>query len=100
MTRHVVFGAGQVGRLVAEQLTHRGVDVVAVNRDGQGHLPGARVVGGDASDPAFTTRAAMTAELLDAHRAGRHEVVIGRASDYFGPGAIRSALRLVGVAKP
>jgi nucleoside-diphosphate-sugar epimerase len=167
MTRHVVFGTGQVGRLVAEQLTHRGVEVVAVNRDGQGHLPGARIVGGDATDPAFTTRAAagadvvyfclnalnyarwgeefpplqravitaaqaagarlvvldnlyaygptggrdlveslqarptsakagtraaMTTELLDAHRAGRLEVAIGRASDYFGPGATRSAL--------
>jgi len=38
------------------------------------------------------TRAAMTAELLDAHRAGRMEVAIGRASDYFGPGAAHSAL--------
>ena len=33
------------------------------------------------------TRAAMTDELLAAHRAGRVEVAIGRASDYFGPGA-------------
>jgi nucleoside-diphosphate-sugar epimerase len=38
------------------------------------------------------TRAAMTTELLDAHRAGNLEVAIGRASDYFGPGATRSAL--------
>ena len=38
------------------------------------------------------TRAAMTAELLDAHNAGRVEVAIGRASDYFGPGATQSAL--------
>ena len=29
MTRHVVFGTGQIGRLVAEQLSHHGVDVVA-----------------------------------------------------------------------
>ena len=159
MTRHVVFGTGQVGRLVAEQLSHRGVEVVMVNRNGQGEIPGARVVGGDATDPAFTTRAAagaevvyfclnamhyarwteefpplqravvaaqavgarlvvldnlyaygppggrdlvesmaarptsakaatraaMTAELLDAQRAGRLEVAVGRASDYFGP---------------
>ena len=167
MTRHVVFGTGQIGRLVAEQLGSRGVDVVAVNRNGDGRIGGARVVGGDATDPAFTThaaagaevvyfclnamsytrwveefpplqravvtaaqaagarlvaldnlyaygptggrdlveslqarpasakaatRAAMTAELLDAHRAGKLEVAIGRASDYFGPGATRSAL--------
>ena len=39
------------------------------------------------------TRAAMTAELLDAHGADwRIEVTIGRASDYFGPGTTRSAL--------
>ena len=34
----------------------------------------------------------MTDELLAAHHAGRVEVAIGRASDYFGPGTIRSAL--------
>jgi nucleoside-diphosphate-sugar epimerase len=30
-------------------------------------------------------RAAMARELLAAHRAGRVEIAIGRASDYFGP---------------
>ena len=34
----------------------------------------------------------MTEELLRAHTAGQVEVAIGRASDYFGPGATRSAL--------
>jgi nucleoside-diphosphate-sugar epimerase len=166
MNRHVVFGTGQVGHPLVEQLVARGYDVVAVNRDGRGSFPGAQVIGGDATEPAFTTavcdgadvvyfclnamnyerwteefpplqrgvlagaasagarlvvldnlyaygpprgrlvetmaanptsaksatRAAMTAELLDAHRAGQVEVVIGRASDYFGPGATRSAL--------
>jgi len=38
------------------------------------------------------TRAAMTTELLDAYRAGRIEVAIGRASDFFGPGITSSAL--------
>ena len=38
------------------------------------------------------TRAAMTSELLSAHDAGRVEVAIGRASDYFGPGTTQSAL--------
>jgi nucleoside-diphosphate-sugar epimerase len=167
MTRHVVFGTGQVGRPVVEQLVRQGSKVVAVNRGGRADLPGAEVVGGDATDPAFTTRvaaggdavyfclnapnydrwadefpplqrgvlagaraagarlvvldnlyaygptggadlvetleanptsaksatrAAMTEELLDAHRAGDVEVAIGRASDYFGPGTTRSAL--------
>jgi len=167
MTRHVVFGAGQVGRLVIEQLVAAGQDVVAVNRGGRGRFPGARVVGGDANDPDFAkrvcvgadvvyfclnapnydrwseefpplqrgvlagaanagarlvvldnlyayghprgrdlvesmamaptsdksvARAAMTRELLREHAAGQVDVVIGRASDYFGPGATRSAL--------
>jgi nucleoside-diphosphate-sugar epimerase len=167
MTRHVVFGTGQVGHPLVNRLLADGHDVVAVNRDGRGHFPGAQVVGGDATDPAFTTtvcegadvayfclnamsydrwaeefpplqrgvlagavsagarlvvldnlyaygrpngqplvetmaarptsakaatRATMTAELLAAHAAGKAEVVIGRASDYFGPGATRSAL--------
>ncbi|MGZ5399131.1 MAG: NAD-dependent epimerase/dehydratase family protein [Nocardioides sp.] len=165
--RHVVFGTGQVGHPLVEQLVASGHEVVAVNRDGRGAVPGAEVVGGDAADPAFTrrvctgadvvyfclnamnyhnwsgefpplqrgvlagaasararlvvldnlyaygppqgrplvetmaanptsaksaTRAAMTEELLAAHAAGETEVVIGRASDYFGPGATRSAL--------
>jgi nucleoside-diphosphate-sugar epimerase len=167
MSRHVVFGTGQVGHLLITQLAAQGHDVVTVNRNGRGDLAGAQVVAGDATDPAFTTavsrradvvyfclnatnyahwteefpplqrgvlagaanagarlvvldnlytygppnrqrlvemmaanptsaksatRAAMTEELLAAHAAGQVEVVIGRASDYFGPGATRSAL--------
>jgi nucleoside-diphosphate-sugar epimerase len=167
MSRHIVFGTGQIGRLVVEQLVELGLDVTAVNRSGRGDIAGAELVAGDATDPAFTgrvaanadvvyfclnatnyarwaqefpplqrgvlagaeaagarlvvldnlysygptngrdivetmqarptstkasVRAAMTAELLDAHRAGRVEVAIGRASDYFGPGATHSAL--------
>lgn len=167
MTRHIVFGTGQVGRPLVEHLLADGHDVVAVNLHGRGELPGAQVVGGDASDPTFTTRtcvgadavyfclnaknygrwdeefpplqrgvltgairagarlvvldnlyaygpphghpltetmsanptskksstrAAMTEELLRAHAAGQVQVAIGRASDYFGPGATSSAL--------
>ena len=167
MTRHVVFGTGQVGRLVVQQLVARGDEVVAVNRSGRGSIPGAALIAGDATDPAFTsqvatgadvvyfclnaanydrwakefpplqravldgaatagarlvvldnlyaygptggrdlvetqrpqpvsnkaaTRAAMTDELLESQRAGRVEVAIGRASDYFGPATTQSAL--------
>jgi nucleoside-diphosphate-sugar epimerase len=167
MTRHVVFGTGQVGRVVAHRLAELGHDVIAVNRSGRGVLPGAQVVGGDATDSKFSaevsagaaavyfclnatdytkwaeqfpplqrgvlagaadagarlvvldnlysygpvggrdlvetlaanptstkaaTRAAMTAELLDAHAAGRVAVAIGRASDFFGPDVRASAL--------
>jgi nucleoside-diphosphate-sugar epimerase len=166
MSRHVVFGTGQVGHPLVTHLVAAGHDVVAVNRDGRDSVPGARTVGGDATDPAFTaavsagadavyfclnapsyerwseefpplqrgvlagaraagarlvvldnlysygppqgrplvetmpanptsakaaTRAAMTEDLLAAHAAGDVEVAIGRASDYFGPGADRSA---------
>jgi len=37
-------------------------------------------------------RAAMATRLLDAHRAGGVAVAIGRASDFFGPGATGSAV--------
>ena len=167
MSRHVVFGTGQVGRLVVEHLVRDGHDVIAVNRNGAADLPGARLMAGDAGDTRFTervcssadavyfclnapsydrweeqfpplqrgvltgaasagarlvvldnlyaygpprgrdlvetmapaptsdksaTRAAMTEELLLAHAKGDVEVVIGRASDYYGPGTTHSAL--------
>jgi nucleoside-diphosphate-sugar epimerase len=38
------------------------------------------------------TRAAMTAQLLDAHRRGIVQVAIGRASDFFGPGVVNSTM--------
>ena len=38
------------------------------------------------------TRAAMTRELLDAHAAGRVQIAIGRASDFFGAGITESSL--------
>ncbi len=37
-------------------------------------------------------RAAMTVELLEAERAGRVRIAVGRASDFFGPGATESTL--------
>jgi nucleoside-diphosphate-sugar epimerase len=169
MSRHVVFGTGQVGSHVVTQLVAAGEDVVAVSRRGSFRLDGATTVAGDATDPAFTvdvcdgadvvffcldapdyhrwpeqfpplqrgvlagaraagpgtrlvvlenlygygpvngaplteslpmagtsakarTRIAMTEELLTAHAAGEIEAVIGRASDYFGPGCSHSAL--------
>jgi nucleoside-diphosphate-sugar epimerase len=167
MSRHVVFGTGQVGRLVVQQLVAAGIDVVAVNRHGDVDIAGAHIVAGEASDSGFTTRvtegadvvyfclnatnyarwaeefpplhrgvlagaeasgarlvvldnlyaygptggrdlietlsvqptwikaairAAMTDELVTAHRVGRVEVAIGRASDYVGPGTRHSAL--------
>jgi nucleoside-diphosphate-sugar epimerase len=166
MSRHVVFGTGQVGRHLINRFVTEGHEVVAVNRHG-GVVPDAEVVAGDATDTAFTTavcagadsvtfclnassysswakefpplqqgvlagaaragarlvvldnlyaygpthgqllvetmaaqptsaksatRAAMTDALLRAHENGQLEVAIGRASDYFGPGATNTAL--------
>ena len=36
-------------------------------------------------------RARMSEELMEAHKSGRVQVAIGRASDFFGPGALASA---------
>lgn len=63
-SRQVVFGTGQVGRLVVEQLVALGHDVVAVNRSGRGAVPGAHLVAGDATDPAFTTRISAGADVV------------------------------------
>jgi uncharacterized protein YbjT (DUF2867 family) len=64
MSRHIVFGTGQIGRLVTEQLVALGFDVAAVNRSGRGAIPGADLIAGDATDPAFTTRAAKGADAV------------------------------------
>jgi nucleoside-diphosphate-sugar epimerase len=45
-----------------------------------------------ATGPKGVTRARMADDLLAAHRAGKVRVAIGRASDYFGPGALVSAM--------
>ena len=166
MSRHVVFGTGQVGRHLISRLAALGHHVIAVNRHG-GAVAEAEVITGDATDPAFTmavcagadsvtfclnaatyagwaeefpplqqgvlagaanagarlvvldnlyaygsprghslvetmsanptskksaTRAAMTDTLLRAHQQGRVDVAVGRASDYYGPGATSTAL--------
>lgn len=63
MSRHIVFGTGQVGRPLIEQLVALGHDVIAVNRSGIA-VPGAEVVAGDATDPAFTTAVCAGADVV------------------------------------
>ena len=63
MTRHVVFGTGQIGRLVAERILAAGIDVTAVNRRG-GDVTGAVVIAGDATDPAFTAAVCADADAV------------------------------------
>jgi nucleoside-diphosphate-sugar epimerase len=50
-----------------------------------------------ARDPKGRTRAALADMLLAAHRAGLVEVVIGRASDYFGPDAENSGITALAI---
>jgi nucleoside-diphosphate-sugar epimerase len=62
---HVVFGTGPVGLATVDLLVDRGHRVRAVNRSGQAEVPkGVEVVGGDATDPAFSTHAARGAAVV------------------------------------
>jgi nucleoside-diphosphate-sugar epimerase len=62
---HVVFGTGGVGMAVVDVLVERGHQVRAVNRSGTAAVPvGVEVLGGDASDPEFATRAANGATVI------------------------------------
>lgn len=62
---HVVFGAGQIGPLLAERLVAAGKKVLVV-RKSAGAVPveGAAVVRGDAMDAAFCAEAARGAEVV------------------------------------
>jgi nucleoside-diphosphate-sugar epimerase len=63
--RHVIIGAGPVGRAVAAVLAERGDDVVLASRSGQGpELPGARRVAVDAADAEALSRLADGAQVL------------------------------------
>jgi nucleoside-diphosphate-sugar epimerase len=63
--RHVIIGAGPVGRAVATVLAERGADVVLASRSGQGpELAGARRVAVDAADAEALSRLAEGAEVL------------------------------------
>ena len=66
-----------------------------------GYGPGAGTMTEDtperATDRKGTVRRAMTRTLLDAHRSGRLPVAIGRASDYYGPGADNSGITALAI---
>jgi len=61
---HVVFGAGQVGHLLAERLLDLGERVRVVRRSGQGGPGGAECVSGDATDPGFCAEQARGAKAV------------------------------------
>jgi nucleoside-diphosphate-sugar epimerase len=63
--RHVIIGAGPVGRAVATVLAERGADVVLGSRSGQGReVSGARRVAVDAADAEALSRLAEGAQVL------------------------------------
>ena len=56
--RHVIFGTGAIGLATLDALRRRGESVRLINRSGTAPVPDdIEVLGGDASDPAFTTAA-------------------------------------------
>jgi nucleoside-diphosphate-sugar epimerase len=63
---HVVFGTGAVGMSVMDELIRRGPRRVRmVNRSGRARVPdGVEVVGGDATDEAFTREASQGASVV------------------------------------
>lgn len=63
--RHVIFGTGAIGLATLDALRRRGETVRLVNRSGRARVPAdVEVVGGDASDPAFTTAVAQGAGVV------------------------------------
>src|SRR6056297_317366 len=62
-TRHVVLGAGPVGRAVAARLTRDGERPVVVTRSGTS-VPGADTRSADVTDPAAATRALADAAVV------------------------------------
>lgn len=62
---HVVFGTGAIGLALIDELAHAGLPARAVNRSGYAPVPdGVEVIGGDASDPVFTTNATAGATVV------------------------------------
>ena len=61
---HIVFGAGQVGPVLARRLAALGHDVVIVSRSGRGSGPGIRAVAGDALDAGFCASVARGAAVV------------------------------------
>jgi nucleoside-diphosphate-sugar epimerase len=61
---HVIFGAGQVGSILAKRLSSLGKDVRVVSRTNPGALGGARWVRGDLMDEAFARSAAEGAAVV------------------------------------
>jgi nucleoside-diphosphate-sugar epimerase len=65
MTIHVIFGTGAIGLATFDVLRSRGEAVRLVNRSGRAAVPrDVEIIGGDARDPVFATRAARGARVI------------------------------------
>lgn len=64
MSRHVVFGTGQIGNHVANRLLESGNDVVVVSRSGRTVPTGARSISGDLTNSEFAATAAEGADVI------------------------------------
>ena len=63
--QHVIFGTGAIGLATLDALRRRGETARLVNRSGTAPVPDdIEVLGGDASDPAFTAAAAHGAQVV------------------------------------
>ncbi len=98
---HVVFGAGQVGALLARTLQARGHAVRVVRRSPAAVGPGIETVAGDARDPAFAARAAAGAAVVyhcmnpSAYTAAAWEAELPRQGDALIGAALAAGARLV-----
>jgi nucleoside-diphosphate-sugar epimerase len=63
MSRHIVFGTGQVGRHVVAQLHDAGQEVVAVNRSGRQVVDGVPTAAGDVTDATWTAEVTRGADV-------------------------------------
>ncbi len=62
---HVIFGTGPVGKSILTELLRQGKRVRMVNRSGKADVPAdIEIMAGDASDPAFTQKAAKGADVV------------------------------------
>jgi hypothetical protein len=86
----VIFGTGPARRAVATALLDHGARARMVNRSGTSVLTGVETIGGDATDPEVARDVAAGADTVYVCLNVRE--VIGRASDFVGPGGRDSAV--------
>lgn len=72
MSRHVVFGTGQIGTQLASHLIDSGNDVCVVSRSGRAVPAGARSISGDLTNAEFAVTAADGAAVIYFCLVARH----------------------------